>query len=174
MTNSEVQSIFNEAISMCSAAGYKPQKLSPVCKINSRKKAYGVCKELCKRLTGEVVSTEIGVSKYFVAKANKQQMLQTLVHECLHSACGAKCGHRGEWKIAANKVNCLYGLDVERANDYRDEQGEKILSNEQNAKYELKCPKCGKIFYYNRLCKAVKNPNHFVHPGCGVDLVRIK
>ena len=38
MTNSEVQSIFQEAISMCEAVGYKPQKLYPVCKINSRKK----------------------------------------------------------------------------------------------------------------------------------------
>lgn len=174
MTNNEVQAIFNEAISMCSAAGYKPQKLVPVCKINSRKKAYGVCKEQRKTLTGEVISTEIGVSKYFVAKANKQQMLQTLVHECLHSAVGAKCGHTGEWKAAANKVNRLYGLDIERTSDYRDEQGEKILSNEQNAKYILKCPKCGEKFYFNRMSKTVKFPSVFQHTPCKVDLIRIK
>ena len=174
MTNSEVQSIFQEAISMCEAVGYKPQKLYPVCKINSRKKAYGVCKEGRNSYTGEVVSTEIGVSKYFVAKANKQQMLETLVHECLHSAVGAKCGHKGEWKTAAQKLNKLYGFDIECTSDYRDEQGNEILSNEQNCKYILKCPKCGKIFYYNRLCKAVKNPQNFVHPGCNIGLIRTK
>lgn len=174
MTNSEVQSIFQEAISMCEAVGYKPKKLSPVCKINSRKKAYGVCKEGRNCYTGEVVSTEISVSKYFVAKANKQQMLETLVHECLHSAVGAKCGHRGEWKLAANEMSIRYNLDIERTSDYRDEQGNEILANEQVAKYQLQCPKCGKIFYYNRLCKAVKFPNCFIHPGCGVDLIRIK
>lgn len=174
MTNSEVQSIFQEAISMCEAVGYKPQKLSPVCKINSRKKAYGVCKEGRNSYTGEVVYTEIGVSKYFVEKANKQQMLQTLVHECLHSAVGGTCGHKGEWKIAAQKLNRLYGFDIERTNSYQDEQGNNILANEQVAKYQLQCPKCGKIFYYNRLCKAVKYPSNFVHPGCGVDLIRIK
>lgn len=174
MTNSEVQSIFQEAISMCEAVGYKPQKLYPVCKINSRKKAYGVCKEQRDRYTGAVVSTEIGVSKYFVAKANKQQMLETLVHECLHSAVGGTCGHKGEWKLAANEMSIRYNLDIERTSDYRDEQGNKILANEQVAKYQLQCPKCGKIFYYNRLCKAVKNPQNFVHPGCNIGLIRTK
>lgn len=174
MTNNEVQAIFNEAISMCSAAGYKPQKLYPICKINSRKKAYGVCKEQRNRYTKEVVSTEIGVSKYFVAKANKQQMLQTLIHECLHSAVGANEHHCGEWAVAANKVSRLYGLDITRTSNYKDEQGNGILSNEQNAKYILKCPKCGKEFYYNRASKAVKHPENFFHPSCKVDLIRIK
>lgn len=174
MTNNEVQAIFNEAISMCSAAGYKPQKLCPICKINSRKKAYAICKEGRNRWTGEVVSTEIGVSKYFVAKANKQQMLETLVHECLHSAVGAKQGHKGQWKIAADKVSRLYGLDIERTSNYKDEQGNGILSNEQNAKYILKCPKCGKKFYFNRMSKTVKFPSIFQHTPCKVDLIRIK
>lgn len=174
MTNSEVQSIFQEAISMCEAVGYKPQKLSPVCKINNRKRAYGVCKEGRNSYTGEVVSTEIGVSKYFVAKANKQQMLETLVHECLHSAVGAKCGHKGEWKTAAQKLNKLYGFDIECTSDYRDEQGNEILSNEQNCKYILKCPKCGHEFYYNRLTKVVKYPSLFHHTPCKADLIRIR
>lgn len=122
MTNYEVQKVFRKAIKMCDDAGFHSDSLYQYVEFNRRKTAYGLC-HTRREVTGEINST-ISVSKYFVANCNEQQLLEVLCHECLH-AYTPYSGHKGEWLRAAHVMNKMYGLDIERCGDYRDENNEK-------------------------------------------------
>lgn len=173
MTNEQIQATYHKALAMVKAIGLTPMTtLDSTVDYSRSKKAYGCCKTKRNNYTGEL-SSKIYISKYYAEKAKEQDMLNTLCHEILHS-CFVYDGHGKQWKKAANTMNSKYGLDIQRCNSYTSENNEPIFKNDVVAKYELKCPKCGKIFYYNRMCKAVKFPSNFIHPGCGVDLIRIK
>ena len=172
MTNEQVQATYKQALTMVEQAGYTPINLARAVGYNRRKKAYAVCKTSRNIYTGYCANS-IMVSKYYAEKAQQQDMLNALVHEILH-ACYPTDGHTGKWKQAAKRLNTLYNLDIQRCNDYKDENGEIILKSESVAKYTLKCPACGELFYYNRMCKVVKYPSNYQHTPCKCDLIRIK
>lgn len=173
MTNYEVQKVFRKAIKMCDDAGFHSDSLYQYVEFNRRKTAYGLCYTR-REVTGEINST-ISVSKYFVANCNEQQLLEVLCHECLH-AYTPYSGHKGEWLRAAHVMNKMYGLDIERCGDYRDENNEKILLKEKiaTAKYILKCPKCGQTIYRNRASNLTKYPELYLCGICNTHLERIK
>ena len=173
MTNEQVQATYIKAVAMVKSEGFTPMGiLNSTVEFNRSKKAYGYCKTRINNRTGELFS-KIYISRYFAENAKEQDMLNTLCHEVLHS-CMVYDKHGKSWKKAADIMNRKYGLNIQRCNNYTDENGEVIFKNDSVAKYELKCPKCGKTFYYNRMCKAVKNPQNFVHTGCNVGLIRTK
>lgn len=68
--------------------------------------------------------------------------------------------------------------DTPYASNRRNFEHTKIKEkeNHEKSKYELKCPKCGHIFYRNRMSKIVKNPGNYWHIEYGENyrLIRIK
>ena len=163
MTDSKVREIFNKAIQICEENGYKPVKLKPVCGYITRHNVYGICGERRYVSTGEVASTEIKINKVFVQNATEEQVLETLLHECLHSACGAKEKHGGKWKEAAKALNKRYGFNIETQSTFRDETGGTVATSKE-PKYVLQCKKCGYKYFFNRMCKTVENPSRYL---CG-------
>ena len=137
MTDSKVQEIFNMAVQICEDNGYKPVKLIPKCGYTTRQNVYGVCLERRYRNNKEVVYTQVKVNKKFAEKANERQMLNTLLHECLHSACGADEHHGGKWAIAAKTLNDKCGYQLSAKADFEDENGETI--NTKADKYIIQC-----------------------------------
>ena len=172
MTDSKVQEIFNMAVQICEDNGYKPVKLIPKCGYTTRQNVYGVCLERRYRNTKEVIYTQVKVNKKFAEKANEQQMLNTLLHECLHSACGADEHHGGKWAIAAKTLNDKCGYQLSAKADFEDENGETISAKAD--KYIIQCKSCGNKWFYSRLSKSVKNPNLYRCGICNGELERIK
>lgn len=172
MTDSKVQEIFNMAVQICEENGYKPIKLVPKCGYTTRQNVFGVCAERRYKGTKEVIYTKISVNKKFAEKANEQQMLNTLLHECLHSACGADEHHGGKWALAAKTLNRRYGYQLSVTADYKDENGETISTKAD--KYIIQCKCCGHKYFYSRLTKAVKNPSLYRCGHCGGNIKRIK
>ena len=173
LTNEQVQNTFRKAIVMCDESGFHSPILIQRVEYNRCKKSYGYCKT--HRDMFGAIST-IYVSKYYVEKCNEQQLLETLVHECLHSwaFCVGENGHKGKWLQAANVMNKKYGMNISRCADYKDENGVSIFKDEKIAKYILKCPKCGKIYTQQRMSKCVKHPDWFSCGVCRTTLERIK
>lgn len=172
MTDSKVQEIFNMAVQICEDNGYKPVKLIPKCGYTTRQNVYGVCLERRYRNNKEVVYTQVKVNKKFAEKANEQQMLNTLLHECLHSACGADEHHGGKWAIAAKTLNDKCGYQLSAKADFKDENGKTISTKAD--KYIIQCKCCGNKWFYSRLSKSVKNPNLYRCGICNGELERIK
>ena len=100
LTNEQVQNTFRKAIAMCDESGFHSPILIQRVEYNRCKKSYGYCKT--HRDMFGAIST-IYVSKYYVEKCNEQQLLETLVHECLHSwaFCVGENGHKGKWLQAS-------------------------------------------------------------------------
>lgn len=174
MNDKQVQDIFRKAIAMCDESGFHSDILIQHVEYNRRKSAYGICKT-----HRDCFSTYsiVSVSKYYVEQCNEQQLLETLVHECLHSwayTVGGK-GHKGAWSKAANVMSKKYNMNITRCSNYTNEDGEQILTNNAKiAKYILKCPNCGKIYTQQRMSKCVKHPEWFVCGVCKTTLERIK
>ena len=172
MTDSKVQEIFNMAVQICEDNGYKPVKLIPKCGYTTRQNVYGVCLERRYRNTKEVIYTQVKVNKKFAEKANEQQMLNTLLHECLHSAWGADEHHGGKWAIAAKTLNDKCGYQLSAKADFEDENGETISTKADKYIIQWKC--CGNKWFYSRLSNSVKNPNLYRCGICNGELERIK
>ena len=124
--------------------------------INTRfKRKWGQCSY--NRRTGEF---KISISyKLFGDDAPEMGLLQTVVHELLHTCDG--CLNHGElWKKYAGMVNAEFNLGVKRCNSAE----EKGLSNDdyeyhpESVKYQLRCPNCGHIYKRKRMCYPVQHP----------------
>jgi predicted SprT family Zn-dependent metalloprotease len=76
----------------------------------------------------------------------KRKFKETIMHEHLHTVPG--CWNHGEqWKCYASILNRTYGYDIKRTTD-----GETlgITKDKPQPKYVIKCPHCGKEYYYVR------------------------
>lgn len=98
-------------------------------------------------------------------------LINTLLHELLHTIPNGMC-HTGEWKKAADKVWDKLGYKIKRTNS-AEEKGISVEITQRNYNYALKCEKCGQIFGYTRMSKAVQNPDR-CRCKCGGKVIRIK
>lgn len=159
MTNKRVQELFQKAIDICSNNGYKPNGLISYCFYSTDHTLFGRCIDYYNTRIHEHQS-KIYINKDFAKKATENQVLEVLIHECLHSSVGCKEGHKGKWKEAAEKLNKLYNLKIDSTEDYVDNNGNDILDEKSIAKYVLQCTNCGFKCYYRTKCKTVKNYNN--------------
>jgi predicted metal-dependent hydrolase len=108
---------------------------------------------------------------YNLLYASDEEIMNTIIHEILHSCEG--CQNHGDiWKKYANIMNKKYGYNVKRATS-SEEKGLTELTY-QNAKYLLQCDKCGTIIYKSKMCRIVAHPEYFCCSKCKGHFKRIK
>ena len=177
MEIAKMNDLFAEAMENLSFDGYViPDGLNPVPGLNRRKKAYGLCSRKYNRYE-QRFDYEITFSKYFIMGCTEKQFMNCAMHELLHCLYFSD-GHKGMWKITADKLNKKYGLNISRTNYYTDENGKEVVAANSIAsnhvEYVLRCKKCGKLITRHRMGKVVQFPELYRHDTDNGELERIK
>lgn len=63
--------------------------------------------------------------------------------------------------------------DFEEYKNLQKQNIELPKKHEQQYKYEVRCPDCGELFKFKRICKTVLNPEDYVCMKCNVPLERL-
>lgn len=114
---------------------------------------------------------EMSLSKMTIEGAKYGDKLKdTVMHELLHLMPNGM-NHEGMWKVYANKINSEYGYTISRCSG-GTEYG--IPHSVTQKKYAVKCPKCGHVWEFDRMCKVVKYPEQHACGGCMVHLERVR
>lgn len=96
----------------------------------------------------------------------------TMIHELLHSVAPYD-GHKGKWKMLANKVNTSYPVYHIQRTGTRTDYGMK--PDMSDYRYVIRCKKCGKLFGRQRWCEVLANLPDYTHQACdGGELELIK
>ena len=101
-------------------------------------------------INGTYVPTKMEISRQLLQTATDESIESVISHEVAHfivaKQTGEKHGHDEAFKLVCAKIGCTndgYATKVERTVEAKD-------------KYEVFCPKCGKISGYSRMCKTLK------------------
>ena len=138
-------------------------------------KKLGECRTNIQRDTGRCRSVIRINSKVMNDDVSDEITLNVFVHELLH-ACFPEDHHRGLWAIKAAEINDNFGMHITRLAD-NDETAAIGLQNgserrRANAKYAVRCVKCGKVIMRQKKTALMKNPARYRHGGgCGGDFV---
>lgn len=118
-------------------------------------------------------STSILLSEY-ILDCPADKIRKTIVHEVGHMlAPGDKHGYY--WYVRTNRLGGKWGYEASRLE--HDEEMNNAMNAAKRAvasvyKYELVCPKCGKVCgQYKSCCDAVKHPQRWRHKACGTPLI---
>ena len=112
-----------------------------------------------------LIGYEITIAKR-VAEAGDYAASCVLAHEILHTCSGCQ-NHGALWKRYARLMMSAYGYRIFTTTKPED------LGIEQNARYLVKCTRCGAEFPRQRMCSLVERPWRY-RCRCGGKLVRIK
>jgi hypothetical protein len=97
-----------------------------------------------------------------------------IIHELLHTCKDCMC-HTGQWKIYANMVNRSYSkYNIQRCSTEAELKAINYKELKMTGKYAMKCEKCGKIIYRDRMSDFVRFPGLYEDRNCGGNFVRIK
>ena len=133
-----------EALGIPAAKGILPQV-----KLNRRATGRFGC---CIR-RGNVYTIELAAR---MLAAEDRMILQTLVHEVLHT-CPGCANHGPRWKSWAERMNRAYGYHISRT-DSPDRLG---LPDEGPARYLLVCTRCGAEIGRSRRSAVVQHPERY-------------
>ena len=158
ITAAELQILFQKSLKMVTDIGIDiGENLDPIIKINYRATSFwGKCHY--KRMQGKIIGSWIEVKEELLETTEKD-IITTLIHEILHT-CDNCQNHGPQWKAYAGRVNQKYGLNIKRATS-SEEKG--LVKDITNYKYAIRCEKCGKMIYKNRLSNSIKYPNQYHH-----------
>lgn len=121
------------------------------------------CRRGCmKHLPGGEVKIEI--SSYILTFEEKEA-LTTMVHELLHCFRDSR-GHKGEWLYRARLLSKKTGLRIQRTRQIEEEYNLKQI-NEAPANFKFRCSKCHYIIMRKKQSKFTRNPQRYIHTGCG-------
>ena len=153
--------LLQEAIEQVISAGIVPGKINPNVGINTRaKKRFGQCKKVPGQYDYEI---EIN---HLLLSVTKEKLMNTLVHEILHS-CKGCMNHGKTWANYANIMNHKFGYDISRTSSY-----EKIGIERPEAKYVIECQGCGNQFYRQVKSKLITHTNQYrCKCGAGLKLI---
>ena len=88
----------------------------------------------------------------------------TMIHELLHFVAPYD-GHKGKWKMLANKVNTSYPVyHIQRLGSKTDYG---MKPDMFDYRYIFRCKKCGKLFGRQRWCEVLANLPDYTHQACG-------
>ena len=139
------------------------EKINPNLEINTRaKKRWGQCKN--NKLTGQY---DIQLNYLLLADDKKDEAIQTLLHEILHT-CKNCMNHGNTWKTYANIINNKYNYDISRTNS-----AESLGIVKEKSKYLLKCTGCGAEIHREKTSKLITHTNNYRCGKCKSKLVRI-
>lgn len=125
------------------------------CKQEEPDDKYKVIKKVGKR---RIVKYErfnkhtIEVSKW-VLELNDEIIKNTIMHEIIH--CFPFCNNHGkQFKMYAQYINAKLGYDISRLGDKKEDYAKSNLEYKMpEHKYTIRCTKCGKLFYRNRMAR---------------------
>ena len=111
----------------------------------------------------------IQLNKLYCDNCAEKEILNTIMHEVIHSLKGCM-NHGPKWKQIANKINDLYGYTVSRTASYSDYT--KVYEKYRNNKYLLVCNNCKYEWHYKKQTKLrklliSKKPYFYTCPYCG-------
>lgn len=76
--------------------------------LTHKAKYFGICRH---KVTNGIMYHTIGLNANFVSQGTNKAIINTIYHELLHTL--PNCNNHGKyWKMYANKVNRLFGLNV--------------------------------------------------------------
>lgn len=160
--------VLQNAIEIAKECGLKPGEITSV-KVNGRlSRALGRCRQ-----SRDYRGFHIEINKKVAEKCDYRFIMQTMLHEVVHTCDG--CWNHGEgFKSAARKIMAKYPeYDIQRTNNPVKENsaGDSYL---RSYKYLVRCSKCGEVVGKDRMCDFVKYPKLYRHIHCGGTFERIK
>lgn len=136
--------------------------------INKRAKTrWGACKPILeKNCFGriEVTGYQIEIAENLIKNGNEQAVLNTLIHELLHTCKGCQ-NHGALWKKYAQLMNDTYGYDIKRVTSIEEKSG--VTFEEKSAHYKVECLNCKTAFYRMKKSKVILHPNQYRCSKCG-------
>lgn len=142
MNQEKLNKILQKAILQVSSAGIKPGNIQPEVGEIKGVTTFGLCKKI-----NTIKGIEFSILINPVLYANEDSLMETMVHEVLHTVDG--CDNHGKlWVENANIMNNKYGYHISRCSSYE----EKGLVR-PDPKYKLKCNCCGEVYNKNALRK---------------------
>lgn len=160
----DLDKLLAKAIQEVKEQGMEPGNIDSTLYVSNAAKEFGRCTR-----TGS--SFEIRISKYIMNNSEKE-LMQTIVHEVLHSIPGCM-NHGVQWKKAADTMNKAKGYDISRlaspsaANLTAEHQA--VLT-----KYVVACVDCGNELNRQRKSKLINHPELYTCGACGGELERIR
>lgn len=153
----DLNALLAKAISEVKAAGLKPGEIDETVYLTRAKKTYGKCEAIPGGFA-------ISLSKFF--KDNPvEEVMQTLVHEVLHTIPGCM-NHARSWKEAAAVVNSVYGYDVSRLSSM--EMANLTAADVQvQRRYTIVCFDCATELYRERKSKLITHTHNYSCGRCG-------
>jgi predicted SprT family Zn-dependent metalloprotease len=111
------------------------------------KRSWGVCETLPHN------KFQIKVSERLIQSHKDKEVMDTIIHELLHTIPGGQC-HTGNWKKYAEYVNSKTEFNIKRRTS-EEEKGFKPTPF--TYKYKLVCNNCGATSYYRKETRLIKN-----------------
>lgn len=133
------------------------KKRTPV-NVGSFKSHYGVCYN--HRHPDGKYTFNIEIAKWLIDTKNDDAIINTIIHEYLHTI-DPKAHHGGSWKMWATVVSNNTPYNIQRTSSYE----EKGVETQVPHKYKAVCTECGDTYYFNRMCKFIKNHGKGYHCG---------
>ena len=160
----DLNNLLAKAIQEVKEQGIKPGNIDPTLYVSNAAKEFGRCTH-----TGS--NFEIRISKYIMNNPEKD-LMQTIVHEVLHSVAGCM-NHGPQWKKVADIMNEAKGYNISRLTSISAAN----LTKEHQAvltKYVVACTDCGNKIYRQRKSKLINYPELYTCGACGGELKRIR
>lgn len=170
----DLQKLFKECKEELDCIGIKYGCIESIT-INTRaKKRWGQCKITLNSQYWENRIFSINISERLLHDdISDNSCKNTIMHEIIHT-CEYCFNHGSEWKHIADIVNDCYSFyNIKRCTS-SEEKGINEEIEKKESKYILRCTKCGKLFYKDRICNAVRYPEDYTHKLDGGQLERIK
>ena len=147
-SQAELNIMLANAIEQVKSAGFKVGQTDPNVYLTRATTQYGRCTKLPNG------SFKISLSKFF--KDNpEQEVIETLVHEVLHTLEGCQ-NHGVDWKASAFVMNQRFGYNITTTSSTPMARESEIAY-----KYVIKCTNCGSIIKRQKKSKLVTHTNEF-------------
>ena len=160
----DLDNLLAKAIQEVKEQGIKPGNIDSTLYVSNAVKEFGRCTR-----TGS--NFEIRISKYIMNNP-EEDLMQTIVHEVLHSVAGCM-NHGAKWKKVADIMNKAKGYNISRLTSISAAN----LTTEHQAvltRYVVACADCGNELYRQRKSKLINYPELYACGACGGELERIR
>lgn len=159
-----LENLMADCLRQLSDVGIQPcRKIFRIEENRRAKKRLGCCKAVREgRREGFVIEVSSAMKE-----CADDVIKDVIFHELLHT-CKGCMNHGPKWKSLAAKVNRTYGYNIQVRADEKQTPGlTERKERDSQYKYEIRCEKCGAVFYRLRRSRVVDHPENYRCSGCG-------